>query len=60
MSNRLNSPARRQPGLPPEMGAGWTTFDYIMAAGLAWSLVAASPVLMAPPLWVSGLMTPPD
>jgi hypothetical protein len=61
MSNRLNSPAGRQPGLPPQLGAGgWTTLDYMWAAGLAWSLVAASPVLMAPPLWLSGLMSPPD
>lgn len=59
MSNRLDSPERRQPGLPPEFGAGgWTTLDYMLAAGLAWSLLVASPVLMAPPLWVSGLMSP--
>jgi len=60
MSNRLNSPSQRQPGPPPEFGAGWTTLDYMLAAGLAWSLVAASPILMAPPLWVSGLMSPLD
>ena len=60
MSNRLNSPIRREPGPPPESGAGWATLDYMLAAGLAWSLVAASPVLMAPPFWVSGLMSPPD
>jgi hypothetical protein len=61
MSNRLNNPASRQPWLPPEFGAsGWTTLDYMFAAGLAWSLIAASPVLMAPPFWVSGLMSPPD
>jgi hypothetical protein len=61
MSNRLNNPAQRQPGLPPEFRAcGWTTLDYMLAAGLAWSLVAASPVLMAPSFWVSTLMSPPD
>jgi len=60
MSNRLSSPARPQPGPPSEFGAGWTTLDYMLAAGLAWSLVVASPILMAPPLWVSGLMSPPD
>ena len=60
MSNRLNSPDRRQPGLPSEVGAGWTTLDYMLAAGLAFSLVAASSILMATPLWVSRLMSPPD
>jgi hypothetical protein len=59
MSNRLNNPTGRQPGLPPEISAGgWTTYDYMLAAGLAWSLMVTSPILMATPFWLSGLMSP--
>jgi hypothetical protein len=61
MSNRLNSPAERQRSLPSEVGdSGWTTLDYMLASGFAWSLMVASPILMAPPLWVSALMSPSD
>jgi hypothetical protein len=61
MSNRLNSPTERQRSLPPEVGDhGWTNLDYMLAGGFAWSLMVASPVLMAPPFWVSALMSPSD
>jgi hypothetical protein len=61
MSNRLNSPVRGRPGLPPELAtSGWTTLDYMWAAGLAWSLAATAPMLMVTPFWVSSLMSPPD
>jgi hypothetical protein len=57
MSNRLTAPTTRHPGIPAALGAhGWTTFDYMLAAWTALPLIAVSPVLMAPPLWIP-LMT---
>jgi hypothetical protein len=60
MSNRLNHAAPRRSGIPPALGAqGWTTPDYLLAAWFAWPLIAASPFLIAPPLWASLMMRDP-
>ncbi len=61
MGDRRDSPAEPQAVPPPEAGnSGWTTVDYMLAAGLAWRLAAASPLLIALPLFVSCFMSPPD